>query len=176
MVSTESQWSYALRQGGCYQDDTILSCTSRVEMSGSRRLSPKRSPLRRWILVLVLAMPSVIGMITTWVLKNKTYATNISLTLAVSRFAFELEKAPLGDEFIRSANALSLAVTNVDRVEFRANQVFLADQKQYDVRTNSYPTEAWKKVALTESRLVFEGRSAPDLPFVRIGPKNPGGR
>lgn len=142
-------------------------------MKSSHRVQKEPSSSRRRMLLLVLVLPSVIAIGTAWVLKNKPYASDITVSLTVSRFAFELEKASLGDEFVRSLNVGSVAMSNVDRIEFGAHRVRLADPKRYDLSTNSYPENAWKEIIADQPRVVLTGETAPGLPFVRIDPTPP---
>jgi hypothetical protein len=123
-------------------------------------------------LLLALMAPSVAGLGVAWFLKSQPYASNVTLALTVSRFAFELEKPSLGDEFIRSLNVRSMAMTNVNTVEFAAHRLSVADQNRYDLRTNSYPEQAWKHIVMNRRRIVFQGEPAPALPFVQIRPKH----
>jgi len=131
------------------------------------------SPSRRGILLLVLALPSVIAVGAAWILKDRPYASDITLRLTVSRFAFDLDKTSLGDELVRSLNVGSIAMSNVDKIEFGARRVLLADSKKYDLQTDSYPEDAWKEIMTKDSRVVLRGGSAPALPLIRIEPKRP---
>src|ERR1700733_8717053 len=159
MVSAEIEWRYALRQRGRRQNDTVLSRTGTNEVKSSHRVQKEPSFSRRRMLLLVLVLPSVIAIGTAWVLKNKPYASDITVSLTVSRFAFELEKVSLGDEFVRSLNVGSVAMSNVDRIEFGAYRVRLADPKRYDLSTNSYPENAWKEIIADQPRVVLTGET-----------------
>src|ERR1035438_6629980 len=97
--------------------------------------SPKvftNAPSRRVIYrVMLLALPSVVGLGIVVGLKEIPYPTTIRLDMTVTRFAFKLTKASLGDELFRSLDAYSFGLSNIKSVTLDADRIYRADPKYY---------------------------------------------
>jgi hypothetical protein len=139
-----------------------------------RSLSRSLSLRRLTYLMIMLALPTLFGVCIAGALWKRPYAANVRLNLTVSRFGFKLESASLGDELLRSLVANSVAMSNIETVEFDARRLRIADPVRFDQERNIYRADAWKPIPLVQPRVIFQAKDASSLPFVRIQPDQVG--
>ena len=97
-------------------------------------------------LILTVVIPPVIAALVAWALLRWHIQTRIGFEVLTKQVQFTVGRSGQNKAvpILDSMSFPSLAVENFSGIRFTPEEIFVADPKQYDLVSNSYPASAWE--------------------------------
>jgi hypothetical protein len=116
-----------------------------------------------------LSLPTLVAAVVLVGLMLWSIPARVQVDLTTERIEFMVDAAQLGNKPILGAlDTRSAAIEKFSNISFEPEIIELADPSQYSLESDSYPSSAWRRLAVTDAKVTITPNDTAQHPRVTI--------